>query len=75
MLLFSLLLLCVTKLHILLKMMQNPSTPAVSGSDLDGGSSSFTIEVLFFGSARDAVGNVSAITLGLPVGSDTATLR
>lgn len=56
-------------------MMQNPTTPPVSGSDLDGGSSSFTIEVLFFGSARDAVGNVSAITLALPVGSDTAALR
>lgn len=55
--------------------MPSPS-PAISGSALDvGASSSFTIEVLFFGSARDAVGNVSAITLGLPEGSDTATLR
>jgi hypothetical protein len=56
-------------------MMQSPS-PAASASDLEGGGSlSFTIDVLFFGSARDAVGNVSAITFGLPEGSDTATLR
>jgi hypothetical protein len=41
----------------------------------EGPEAAFTIEVLFFGSARELVGNLSAITLGLPEGSDTASLR
>ena len=50
-------------------------TAAAAANVGEGPVAAFTIEVLFFGSAREVVGNLSAITLGLPDGSDTASLR